>query len=290
MKKDTFEKIYKKVPQDQREQLRSFRSTHPYKHLTVAGTNWEYISCGRGEESLVFLAGGLGIGEAWFQPIMAFENEYRVITPTYPPTTTIAQLVDGLKGILESEGIHQAHLLGTSMGGMVAQCFVRKYPEGMGKLILGNTIVPNKTYAEQLKKKSRMLSFVPLWVLRTLAKRPISRHLSAVPKTEREFWRTYFNELISLHWTKESLSTKNQCIIDFAQNHVFTPDDLVGWRGKILILESDDDQAIDAPKREAIKATYPQAQIHTFHNAGHIPALTRREEYISVIRKFLREA
>lgn len=290
MENATFDKIYKNVPREQKEQLLRFRSTHPYKHLTVETNIWQYIFCGQGKEALTLLAGGLSIGEAWFQIILALEQEYQIIAPTYPPATTMAQLIDGVASILESEGIRQVNLLGASMGGMVAQCFVRRYPEKVSKLILANTMAPNKAYAERLGKSDKRSCLFPIWLMRIFAKYAITKHLSAVASTEREFWRAYFNEFVSLHWSRESILRQNSCVVDFAQNYEFTPNDLANWPGRILIIESDDDRAVGAFNGRLLKDMNPHAQVHTFHNAGHASLITRREEYIATVKKFLKAA
>ncbi|MDY6960233.1 MAG: hypothetical protein SVK08_13865, partial [Halobacteriota archaeon] len=70
-------------------------------------------------------------------------------------------------------------------------------------------------------------------------------------------------------------------------NYSFLKDDLDDWPGKILIMESDDDPGFKEPVREALKTLYPQAEVHTFHNAGHTPGYTDPGEYISILRGFL---
>jgi len=196
-----FDEIYKKVPKDQKERLRGF-VVHIHKYVMIAGVDWEYISCGRGAEALVLLPGGARFGETWFRLIMALENEYRIISPTYPPATKMAELVDGIAHILESEDIEQAHLLRTSFGGWLAQCFIRKCPEKVDRLILSNTSGPDAISAKLVK---------------------------------------------------------------------------------------DDAPAFRASAREALKTLYPQAQVHTFYNAGHTPGYIRTEEYVSIVRNFLQE-
>ncbi len=47
MKNKAFDRIYKDVPQAQKEGLLQFRSAHPPKHLFVDGFDWECIA-GRG--------------------------------------------------------------------------------------------------------------------------------------------------------------------------------------------------------------------------------------------------
>jgi len=39
--------------------------------------------------------------------------------------------------------------------------------------------------------------------------------------------------------------------------------------------------------REALKALYPQARVHTFHGSGHVASIAKLDEYVAVIRDFL---
>jgi pimeloyl-ACP methyl ester carboxylesterase len=284
-----FDKIYKKVPRDQKERLREFRSTHRYKRFTVAATGWEYISCGYGKETLVLLPGGGRVGETWFLLIMALESEYRIISPTYPPLIRMAELVDGIARLMESEHIHQAHILGKSFGGWLAQCFIRKHPEKVDKLILSHTSGPYGFSTRFARIGVILASLYPLGLLRMTLKREMYKLITSVPDTEREFWKAYWEEVFSIHTTKEDGTSLVKRMVDFIKNYRFSTDDLVNWPGKILILESDDDQAFQAPAREALKALYPQARVHTFHKAGHLPGYTNPEEYIPIVRNFLRE-
>jgi pimeloyl-ACP methyl ester carboxylesterase len=99
------------------EELREFRATHPLKRATVAGVGWDYIASGEGDEALLLLPGGAMVGESHFTRIAAFENGYRVIAPSYASVSTAAELLDGLAGVLDAEGVLKAHVLGPSYGG-----------------------------------------------------------------------------------------------------------------------------------------------------------------------------
>ena len=286
MKSTAFDTIYLNVPQAEKEQLIRFRATHPVKNVTAAGARWENISCGRGEQALLLLPGALGIGEMAFQHILAFENEYRVISPTYPSTlTTMAQLVEGIVGILDAENVRQAHVLGSSYGGMVAQCLVRQYPDRLGKLILSHTGGPKPKRAGKNKKFIAALPFLPMGVWRALLRLVTRKVLSEAP-AQQAFWQAYSNEMIAT-MTKADLVSRYQVAIDFDENCTFARDDLVGWPGSILILEGEDDPLAEARERDALKALYPQAQVHTFHGTGHIASVAKLEEYVSVVQAFL---
>jgi len=65
-------------------------------------------------------------------------------------------------------------------------------------------------------------------------------------------------------------------VLDLAENHRFTPDDLSDWPGRILLLMADDDPATPEPAREAMAAFHPQAQMRLFSGSGHATAVPKR--------------
>jgi deazaflavin-dependent oxidoreductase (nitroreductase family) len=270
------------------EELREFRDTHPLKHTNVAGVGWDYIACGEGKETLLLLPGGAMVGEAGFTRIPAFENRYRVIAPDYPRVSTAAQLLDGLAGVLDAEGVREAHVLGPSYGGMVAQCFVRRHPERVRSLILANTLVPPRRLLWPAKALQILLPLVPLGWLRALRERTLARAFSGVPSVPLEdqvFWRDYQYGLVS-RLSKPELRAMYRLGIDLMESFRFAPDDLASWPGRILILESDED-LLTPEQRAELRRTYPQAEVHTFRGAGHTPWMSHREEYLSIVKEFL---
>ena len=86
---------------------------------------------------------------------------------------------------------------------------------------------------------------------------------------------------------QEALLCHFKCLEDFFQNYRFSASDLSKWSGKILIIESDDDTAVGEESSDRLRKVYPQAEHYLFHEAGHMPVLSRKKEYYSVIKKFL---
>jgi pimeloyl-ACP methyl ester carboxylesterase len=288
----TFDEIYLKVPTEQVARLKQFRLTHPYKHLTVGDTQWQYIACGQGDEALLLLPGALSVGESVFPLITAFENEYRIIAPSYTLSLTMAGLCEGIARILGAEAVNQTHVFGGSYGGLVAQYFVRQYPAKVLSLILSHTFVLTQKYAKPLWIAGKLFPafprslFAPLLKLR-LDKMLLSK-LRAANHTEAEFWRAYLNEAIASGLLKDVFIHQNKCLLDLAHQPQFTSNDLKKWNGKILIIESDDDPAIPTKDRALLRSTYPQAHLNTFRDAGHASSILKREEVVSIIRTFLR--
>src|ERR671912_107585 len=194
------DEIHRGIAAERWEELREFRATHPPKHTRVGRVGWDYIASGEGEEALLLLLGGAMVGEAGFTRIPAFEDRYRVIAPDYPEVSTASELLDGLAGVLDAEGVRAAHVLGPSYGGLVAQCFVRRHPERVRSLILTNTGVPPRRVLWPAKMFLTLLPLVPLGWLQALRERTLARAFSGVPSVPPEdqvFWRDYQHGLIS---------------------------------------------------------------------------------------------
>jgi pimeloyl-ACP methyl ester carboxylesterase len=287
----TFDEIYARVPPEQVARLKAFRRAHPYKQLTVGDTEWQYISCGRGEQTLLLLPGALSVGESTFPLMTAFENEYRIIAPSYALSLTMRGLCEGLSRILETEVINEVHVCGGSYGGLVAQYFVRQYPLKVRSLILSHTFILTQRYAKPLWVAGKLFPALPqslfVPVLKLRLDRILLSTLRARNHPEAEFWRAYLNEAIASDWLKQVFIHQNRCLLDLTHQPAFTPDDLKQWPGKILIIESADDPAIPPRDRALLKSTYPQSQVHTFADAGHASSILRREEVVSLITAFL---
>src|SRR5687768_15706247 len=52
---------------------------------------------------------------------------------------SIADMADDLVGLLDALGIQRTHLMGLSMGGMIAQEFALRYPDRLDRLVLAGT-------------------------------------------------------------------------------------------------------------------------------------------------------
>ncbi|CAG0927972.1 2-hydroxymuconate semialdehyde hydrolase [Thermoflexales bacterium] len=282
-----FEHTDRDVPRQAVDELVHFRESHSLKHVVVNGVAWEYFAAGRGSEALLILPGLLGFGEMSFQHIQAFENDYCVIAPNYPWVfTTVKQLVDGIVGILDAEDVQQAHVLGGSYGGMVAQCLVRRYPQRVRSLVLSHTGGPKPDRAGANRKFVALLRLLPMRLLRVMLRAATRKSLRDAP-AQLPFWEAYSNEMIA-RLSKADLMSRYQVAIDFDASAAFTPDDLKDWPGRSLILEGDNDPIAEAPAREALKVLHPHARLHTFHGSGHVASIAKLDEYVTVIKNFLK--
>ena len=113
----------------------------------VNGININYKVQGHGE-SLVLIMGYSGDQTGWMFQTRAFKKHYRVITfdnrgvgKTDKPSGaySMKMMADDTVGLMDHLDIKKAHILGVSMGGMIAQAVAINYPERINKLVLGCT-------------------------------------------------------------------------------------------------------------------------------------------------------
>src|SRR4249919_3519236 len=179
---------YKGVPAEQKERLQAFRATHPRERVDLSGTAWSYLSGGKGTETILILPGGERIGDVAFPLFQEFEQEYRCLYPSFPPFSTMGALVDGLAALLDRLSIEQVILFAASFGGDVGQCFVRKYPHLVSKLILLNTGIPDERLGRATRRAKPLVTVLPLGIVRFLVNGILGKALSVRPE-EQLFWK-----------------------------------------------------------------------------------------------------
>jgi len=278
---------YKGVPAEQKERLQAFRATHPRERVDLSGTAWSYLSGGKGTETILILPGGERIGDVAFPLFQEFEQEYRCLYPSFPPFSTMGALVDGLAALLDRLSIEQVILFAASFGGDVGQCFVRKYPDRVSKLILLNTGIPDERLGRATKRAKPLVTVIPLGIVRFLIWKLLGKALSVRPE-EQVFWQAMMHELVA-HLTRSDMVSSFDETIDYRLNYHFSPNDLETWPGNVLILQSDDDPATKPAMRMALRKLYPRAEVHTFHQAGHTPFLSQPDEFYPRVRTFLHQ-
>ena len=270
--------------------LENFRRTHPYREIQVAGRKWRYVLGGQGEHTLLLFPGGTLVPDTYFVLLKELEQDYRVIVPAYAAVPTMAELVTGAVTILDTEGVEHVNVMGSSFGGYVAQCFVRTYPNRVDRLILAVTGVRHfVSRAAPLYLLAQFMKVLPASAVRFMMWRLWST-LVTTSSEEQAFWLGLLREILTTQLSKANLVSVTEEIYDFSAHYHFSSGDLAAWPGKILILESDQDKAYSPAIRAETHAVYPQAVVHTLHDAGHTAIMTNTDEFISAIHEFLIES
>lgn len=280
------DKFYKGVSQDKRDELERFRETHPPRLITANGVEWSVIDTERGNQPLLLCLGALALAESSFRTVTTLEGDYRLIVPGYTPLNTMAKLTDGMVAVLDNLGIDQVYVIGGSYGGMVAQVLVRRHPDRIKRLILSHTLLPDPESWRESERSFRMFDLLPAVLLRALIRRSLGR-LAPEDDEDSVFMRAYVAEVFMTRLTKQDITALYHRAMDYGLNYTFTPEDLAGWPGAVMIIMDEDDPSTPEPVREAFKKLYPEAEVHIFQGTGHLTSVLKPDEYYGLVRGFL---
>lgn len=275
-----FEELYARVDPAVVSSFRSFRQANPPQRLQVDGATWEYIAIGQGQETILFLHGMAGTYDIWWQQIDALKGQYRIISVTYPPVRSLGELEKGVIAILEKEKVGGVSVVGTSLGGYLTQYLMAKHPERVQRAVLSSTFPPNDLIAEKNRTSGTILPYMPEWLVLSVFRGNFQQTIYPTSGND-ELTLAFLNEIGYGRVSKMQLVGRYYCVIEkFTAPTPAMP---------VMIIESDNDPLVELTLREQLKATYPNASVHTFAGAGHFPYLNRAQEYTELLVDFLNQ-
>jgi maspardin len=265
--------------------LDAFHAAAPVRRLQYAGVEWQYRAAGTGPRGLLLLPGAVGDADAYFTLEPLLRSTHKLIAIAYPRVETLTALLDGLLYILDREGIDSTDVVGGSFGGMVAQAFLRRFPQRTGRVVLSATGPASPARAVSNQKFARIVGRLPMGVSRALLRAIVRVSLRPV-SGERPFWRAFYFRAIA-RLSREELVARYALSADIDRHGPPSPAGLQEWTGALLILEGDADKIAHGRARESLKSLYPGARVHTFPGAGHSISAERRDEWAAAIAAFL---
>ncbi|HSB66603.1 MAG TPA: alpha/beta hydrolase [Anaerolineales bacterium] len=283
------QKYYRKVPAEQVEQFMHFRAEHLPKTTLIDGIHWEYLIAGNQSGlPLLFLPGALSTAESAWRTISLLEQKgYRLITPNYPPEMDkMSGLADGVAEILQQERIIGINVVGGSYGGMLAQVFTHRHPDLVTRLVLSHTYPPVARRAKSVEPALRLFRILPLPMVKKMLRDRMTGILPAKPSPELLLIAAQVREAVDTRLTRQAALSTYLRMMDF-DRQVYTPIDLSGWPGKILIMLAEDDPTTPENLRHDLIALYPGATVHLFKGSGHATSILESSEYIKVLEDFL---
>ncbi|MCX7841011.1 MAG: alpha/beta hydrolase [Anaerolineae bacterium] len=275
----TFAEIYQRVEPQTVASLQAFRQNYPPQFLEVNGVKWAYLVAGTGNETILFLHGMTGAYDIWWQQILALKDRYRIVSVTYPPVDSLAGLSQGILAILKQHGITQVNVVGTSLGGYLAQYLVAHHPTVIKRASFGNTFPPNNLIAERNRVLGTLLPFLPEWlIMQTFQQSGVNSIYPTSGKSELVL--AFLMEQTYGGMSKAHIIARYRCVIEpFIAPKPTIP---------IMIIEADNDPLVEETLRTQLKTTYPTAKVHTLRNAGHFPYLNEASTYTRLLEDFLK--
>ncbi len=261
-------------------------------YAEVNGIRIHFETEGGGPPLLLIM--GLGAPAAAWDPsfVQELSQTYRVLTydhrgsglsdkPDEP--YSIALFASDAVGLLEALKIPRAHVLGVSMGGMIAQEMAIHYPHKVASLILCCTTPGGKNAVPPPPESMKALE---------------ARAGQSPQEAIREGWRlSYSEEFIRSH--REELEAQMARILAhptprFAyERHLQATmtlrvfKQLKEIKAPTLVATGKEDRLIPAANSEILAREIPGARLVLFEGAGHGFITSARQPFLKVLKEFL---
>ena len=248
---------------------------------------------GKGEP-LVMIMGAGGNVEWYYPAIPVYSPEYRLVlfdnrgagrTDAPDKPYTMEMLADDLAGLLNAIGIDSAHIYGASLGGMIAQQFVLRYPERVRSLILACTYCGGPgssimTDPEVIEAGQRMQSLSGKELMMETLRLGVSqKFIDENPSHIQEMVKT----MVKRPMTPQAQMRQGQAV---ATHNTY--ERLPEIKAPTLVITGDADRFFPVENSRTIASRIPGAELVILKNMGHMFSMEAADESNRIILDFLR--
>ena len=278
---------------DFRDELSAFLKTHPCQEAAVGEARFRYILSGGGDRPAIVFLNGLNMQEEWLRYVEAFEKDYRVLVIEYPNCyhANLA-LLDGIAGLLGKLGIEKPIIVGGSDGGMLAQLYVRRFPQNISALVLMSTVTLDSEYVAGIRRDLPMMQvmlktfgLMPFGLMKNKLLSEVYGYFNGETEDEQAYGRSFFETIASDAGCKQKFLGAYELVADMAKQEPFRPEEFAGLGDRILILHPEND-IFSGEDQQKLDALLPAAEVRRMAG-GHIAFVMRAGEYIDAIKAFL---
>jgi len=261
--------------------------------VEVNGISMYYREAGEGFPLLGIM--GLGANSDWWPPevVEDLAARYRFLMPdnrgagrTDCPSEewTLETNAEDLAAFMDALGVERAHVMGFSMGGMIAQLLAIRFPHRVEKLILGCTTCGT---SHGIPVKPELVEAMSVFFSGTLTPEEVAlktaemlycrRTLEERPELVREFVSRHTVAPIS----NDGLTKQVKAVAQFDSYDL-----LERIKAPTLVMVGEDDFMLPAGNSDILYRRIPGARMIKFAPAGH-GFLSEVPEFTSIVRAFL---
>jgi len=252
-----------------------FAAANPETRVILNGRNWGVLDVGAGPV-LLLIPGTLGRGDIFWHQIEALSDRMRIVAVSYPDGGGIKDWAADLAELFDQLHIESASVLGSSLGGYLAQYFAGTYPTKIVKLFAANTLHSVKGL-DQRAPYSMDLETSPIDELRA----GFGNGLKAWAKVHPDQ-----SDLVEL-LLQESDGRILESELRARLNALKTGPELPQNQSEVITIETADDPLIPLEIRDAVRERLDPSSAFRFLWGGHFPYVVRPDLYTSLLEKSL---
>ena len=245
---------------------------------------------------LVLIGGWASYRWIWFRQIPAFKRIYRCIVfdnrgagrsskPDHP--YSINMFADDTVGLLDALHIENAHVLGISMGGLIAQQIAISYPEKVRSLIVVSSHFGGPNHIPMDDRTMAMLVALPT--------ETISKEQAREMRYKATFSSRFIQEERSVLEQIDKWAEKYPTPV-FAQVHQSSAvgefnseSELKQISAPTLVIHGDNDLAVPTKNGELLANSIPKSKLVLIEGGSHFSIIERYGEFNNAVRSFIDE-
>jgi 3-oxoadipate enol-lactonase len=192
-------------------------------------------------------------------------------------------MADDVLAVLDDAGVHRASVVGTSLGGMIAQELALAHPERVDRLVLVATIPGEPRSRRMPLGTTYLLASAPF--MTSQAKLQQFLHATLAPQTLRR------KPKVARRLAARKLAHPQSQHAWRAQTEagmLFNP---LGRQRRItqptLVVQGTADQVVDPGNAEVLAGLVPDARVQRFDGAGHLLYWEQPKRFVRIVTNFL---
>jgi pimeloyl-ACP methyl ester carboxylesterase len=210
--------------------------------------------------------------------VIAYDQRDSGVTRNPPSPYSLADLADDAAALIRGLGYDRAHVMGTSLGGLIAQALAARHPESIDQLILSSTWKINKSPLEVNANAFRTLAS---YRADTAANAPKIAEFFFPPDCLRE--RPELIDIFRGNSRDDGQKARRGAIL--AQPVVA---DLSSFDRPTLLLAGSEDRLIPNTETFAIACDLKRAETRVIDQVGHVSSIQAPERVAQAVIAFLK--
>lgn len=217
--------------------------------------------------------------------VLLFDNRGIGASDAPPGPYTVADMAADAIGVLDAAGVERAHVVGTSLGGMVAQELALTNPERVDRLVLACTTPGGPRAYPMPQPTVSLIAEAPTLEPVVALRRFVENALAPASVAERP----ELVERILAHRFATAQDLAAWAAQAAAGATFGAYERLDGLRAPTLVQHGSEDVVVDPRNADLLVRLVPHAQLAEFPGTGHLFFWEQPERFVASVTSFLED-